>query len=143
MVQESRSLQTDVLAPDDVLVLLDGSVNTVARSIRSPQELHTLNYRLFSLRPDELEDTSRAKVKIAAAISAIEAGSFDAMSTRAAAVQRNGEEVGPEPHELRDEALKQLQKLLGNDQTIRSVLEKGKVAVQQTRAKGILPIKDS
>lgn len=144
MALESRHLLSDVLAPDDVVVLLDNSVNTVLRSFRTPDPLHTFNFRLLSLRPDDLDNPTRVRDKLASAISAIEAGAFDPMLSRAASTG-TGDTSGHRQRAavLRDEALHSLRHLLEDAHALNALISAGRQAVDATHALGIHPTPDS
>ncbi len=144
MAPESRHLLSDVLAPDDVVVLLDNSVNTVLHSFRTPDPLHTFNFRLLSLRPDDLNNPTRVRDKLTSAISAIEAGAFDPMLSRAASIG-TGDMSGHRQRAaaLRDEALHSLKHLLEDSHALNALMGAGRQVVDATHALGIHPTPDS
>ncbi len=138
MDQEPKSLQSDILAPDDVVVLLDGTPKVVADSIRNDDSLKTLNYRLFSVKPTELNDNAKVREIIQHNLTSIESGKFDSMFSQAAT-------LAPEPGtdrlktaaSIRDRALLQLQGLLNDQQAFDQLISQGKKAVADIRAAGI------
>ncbi len=139
MAQELVPRKTDVIAPDDVVVLLDGSVTNAMQAMHTSQRIHLLNFRLLSLRPSELDDSSRVTDKISRAISEIQSGGYDAMFTRAAAVHPSA----TTPIALRDQAISTLRRLGEDRGAVESLITDGKQAVQGAHDRGIKPTEDA
>lgn len=137
MVQDPKLLQCDILAPDDVVVLLDGTPKTVADSIANTDSLKTLNYRLFSIKPTELDDSSKVRQIMQDNLKLIESGAFDSMFSQAAI-------LAPEPGverlqmavSIRDRAISQLQRFLNDQKSFDQLIVQGKKLVGDIRAAG-------
>jgi len=138
VVQEQKPLRCDILVPDDVVVLLDNSVKTVARAVHPTDPLQTYQYRLLALRPADLESPDKAREKIRFAITAIESGTFDAMFVNAARLQHpqvisaQGQAIS-----LREHSLTHLRQLLEDQASLTNVLREGKRAVDADRVIGV------
>ncbi len=143
MAQERQSLQSDILVPDDIVILLDGSVKTVARSMKSDDALRTLNYRLLSLRPADLDSLDQARNKISQAITDIEAGKFDLMFAVVAVRQKPNSDHVHEATTIRDQSLTHLRSIQCDDQLLAEILDKGKSALAADHDLRIQPTSDS
>lgn len=138
MPQDPKPLQCDILAPDDVVILLDGTPKAVVDSIHNSDSLKTLNYRLFSIKPSELDDAVKVRQIILNSVTSIEAGLFDSMFAQAAilAPEPGGERLKT-ASSFRDRSLSQLRQLLNDQKAFDTLIQQGKTIVANIRSVGI------
>ncbi len=135
MDQRPKTLQSDILAPDDVVVLIDGNVKTVAQSYLVYDDDLTCNFRLLSLRPEELGNHDHVKQKILATIDQIAAGGHDALFVRAATLNNNEESAGL----IRDTILDSLHQIATDETRLGEFIESAKKSLKETYDSGIYP----
>ena len=140
VAQELRSLQSDILAPDDVLVLLDGTVTNVTDAMRPLDRSKQLNFRLFSIRPSDLDKPEIVKASIKTAQASIENGLFDAMFLDASATMSPKKQPDPEvASKLKTDSQRILRTIEDDPTTLALTIAFGKNAVQKAHALGIRP----
>lgn len=145
MVDGSRSIRSDVVGPDGVVLLFHGKTSSVLESLE-PTPFHPLdnyNFSLVSFRPSDLDDPDKVRRRLADALGAVVAGDLDAMFHKAAStLEIIWGERRHEPNKLREDAVHTLRQYLDRPEALDGFIRGAKRIVQEAHSQGIRPVDD-
>lgn len=141
MHKESRELHCDILAPCDVVVLLDGTPTPVCDAIYNDDSLKTVNFRLLAFAPEELANPTSVRGRIQQAIASIAAGTFDAMFSQAASLSGEGGTTRlTAAANIRNASIAHLQHLLDDESALSGMIQLAKDEVIRATERGFKTI---